>query len=175
MNQAIHLRSGTAGDLPLIEALYRQAFPEEDLVPLVRSLLQEPEGVLSLVATRGKRLVGHVVFTRCTVEPSGHVVALLGPLCAAPDLQKQGIGSRLVREGVKQVEAWPARQVLVLGDPNYYGRFGFLPSSPVTPPYPLPAEWSGAWQSLDFANSRSGEGGTLSVPPPWRDRSLWSD
>jgi len=174
MPQKTDLRPSTAEDLSRLEALYAAAFPDEDLVPLVRHLLRERDGVLSLVAVAGGELVGHVVFTRCKVEPGEHVVALLGPLCATPALQKQGIGSRLVRAGLEEVDTWNAVQALVLGDPNYYGRFGFLPGCKIAPPYPLPREWAEAWQHLELGSGPAPQSGELTVPPPWRALALWS-
>jgi len=158
-----------------LERLYEAAFPDEDLLPVVRRLLEEPDGVLSLVAVSGGRIVGHVIYTKCTVEPSGHTVALLGPLCAAPDLQKQSIGSRLVRTGLERLANWQASEALVLGDPNYYSRFGFLPGCRIDPPYALPEEWADAWQSLNLLANAAPDAGLLKVPAPWQDRALWSD
>lgn len=175
MSEDTDLRPGTDADVVSIETLYRSAFPEEDLVPLVRRLLQEQDGVLSLVAATSEDIVGHVIFTRCSVEPEARTVALLGPLCSAPSLQRQGIGSRLVRAGLEHLEAWQAVQVLVLGDPGYYGRFGFLPRCPIAPPYELPQDWAAAWQFLDLDSGKAPRTGRLLVPPPWQDSMLWSE
>ncbi len=175
MTEKTDLRPSAETDVLSIETLYRAAFPDEDLVPLVRRLLQEQDGILSLVAVSGEDIAGHVIFTRCTVEPGGHAVALLGPLCAAPSAQKQGIGSRLVRAGLERMEAWQAVKVLVLGDPGYYGRFGFLPRCAIAPPCAIPEEWAAAWQYLDLDGSRAPETGQLLVPPPWQDPRLWSE
>jgi len=170
----INLRPSSALDHPAIELLYRAAFPDEDLAPLVRALLGEPDGVLSLVAVQDADLAGHAIFTRCSVEPGGHSVALLGPLCVSPSRHRQGIGSRLVHAGLACLEQWWVSQVLVLGDPTYYGRFGFVPGSPVTPPYALPADWASAWQFLTLRSADAPKAGSLSVPTPWQDRALWT-
>ena len=66
------------------------------------------------------------------------------------------------------------RYVCVLGDPAYYGRFGFEPDDRVAPPYPLPQEWRSAWQSLSLCGNDRPARGTLSVPPPWRQPALWA-
>jgi hypothetical protein len=65
---ALTIRPSTPADTSALEALYAAAFPEEDLVPLVRSLLAEPDGVISLVAQQGGAVAGHVAFTLCRVE-----------------------------------------------------------------------------------------------------------
>ncbi|GAB4534625.1 MAG: N-acetyltransferase [Roseibium sp.] len=175
MTADIEVREARPADLPALEGLYRASFPEEDLVPLVRRLHQETDGVLSLVAVRGDEVIGNVIFTRCSVTPGNATVALLGPLCAAPAVQKQGVGSRLVKAGLEQVERWQAVKALVLGDPGYYGRFGFVPGCAIAPPHALPEEWAAAWQFLDLDADKAPRSGTLEVPPPWRDKALWSE
>lgn len=63
--------------------------------------------------------------------------------------------------------------VFVLGDPAYYGRFGFAPERGVAPPYPMPEEWADAWQSVGLDGTDSPRRGTLNVPSVWRRESLW--
>ena len=174
MTGTIELREATPHDLQGLEVLYRQAFPEEDLVPLVRSLLTGTDPLVSFVAVSSGRLVGHVIFTLCQVEPANVSAAMLAPLCAAPDLQKKGIGSRLVRAGLVALKARDTRIVTVLGDPGYYSRFGFEPDDGITTPCPIPAEWKQAWQSLRLDGSDQALGGKLVVPDVWKDPALWS-
>ncbi|MHA1189117.1 MAG: GNAT family N-acetyltransferase, partial [Alphaproteobacteria bacterium] len=64
--------------------------------------------------------------------------------------------------------------VYVLGDPAYYRRLGFESEDSVKPPYPLPEEWRGAWQSLGLGAGKPPLRGKLSVPQPWRQRALWA-
>jgi putative acetyltransferase len=168
------IRKSVAGDLAGLESLYPMAFPDEDLLPLVRELLQETEITMSLVGTIDPRLVGHVIFTRCGVVGSSSKAALLGPLAVTPAWQRQGIGSAIVRSGLQRLEDEGVSQVFVLGDPSYYRRFGFLPESRVTPPYTLPAEWEGAWQSRSLRGATASRPGELSLPKPWLQPSLWA-
>lgn len=81
---------------------------------------------LSLVATSGDRVVGHVVATRAHVD--GVPVLGLGPLAVRPDRQGEGIGAMLVRELLLRAEAAGESLVALLGDPAYYRRFGFVPA-----------------------------------------------
>ena len=157
-----------------LESLYPRAFPDEDLVPLVGDLLDDPEIVLSLVAIVDKQLIGHVAFTECSITDSDINVALLAPLAVDPSWQKQGIGSSLVRSGLRHLENDGVDVVCVLGDPNYYGRFGFVTEALIAPPYPLAPEWEGAWQSTSLGGKVSNATGVLSVPPVWRHEALWS-
>ena len=154
--------------------MYPQAFPDEDLVPLVRELLQKNVGALSLVATIASSLAGHVLFTRARLAESGDAAALLGPLAVSPAQQRRGIGSALVREGLDRLQREGVQQVLVLGDPAYYGRFGFTTESSVLTPYELPAEWATAWQSLTLGSNRAPGSGKLMLPEPWMRQKLWS-
>jgi putative acetyltransferase len=168
------IRESEAGDRRAIEALYPEVFPREDLLPLVRALLDEGAAVLSLVAVVERAVAGHGVFTRCSVAGSSAPVALLGPVAIAPRLQKRGLGSALIRDGFRRMEAEGAAQVCVLGDPAYYKRFGFAPERHVAPPYALPEEWRGAWQSVRLGGGHSIVDGKLTVPQPWRDPALWA-
>ena len=129
---------------------------------------------MSLVATAGREIAGHVIFTRCGLIGDDVNVALLGPLAVDLPWQKQGIGSALVRAGLQQMQGSGVSAVCVLGDPNYYRRFGFAPETRIEPPYPLPPEWEGAWQSANLGSASTGISGILSVPPVWRKPALWA-
>lgn len=174
MNDSLEIRKSVPGDLASIETLYPDAFPDEDLLPLVRDLLQEPSSTLSLVSIISSSLVGHVIFTNCGLAESPEKVALLGPLAVAPALQRQGIGSAMVRTGLQKLDNDGVSQVYVLGDPAYYRRFGFLPELGVAPPYPLPAEWRDAWQSMSLKSTEPPRQGRLSLPQPWLQPALWA-
>ena len=132
MTEDVEIRESVAGDRAAIEALYPQAFPDEDLVPLVRALLAEGPAVLSLVAATGSGVAGHVLFTRCGLAGGTGAAALLAPLCVAPARQRQGIGSALARAGLRRLEDEGVGRVFVLGDPAYYGRLGFRPEGKVS-------------------------------------------
>jgi putative acetyltransferase len=174
MIEKIEIRESLPNDVTSIEKLYPTAFPDEDLLPLVRELLRVEPMVLSLVGIADKALVGHVMFTTCGITGRTDKVMLLGPLAIAPAWQRQGIGSAIVRAGLRRSEIAGTNQVYVLGDPAYYSRFGFEPDDGVTPPYPLPEEWHDAWQSLSLRGDKPSLRGKLSVPPPWRQHALWA-
>ena len=173
MTDETQIRESWQGDIARIEALYPEAFPEEDLLPLIRELLPDTELVTSLVAAIGREIAGHVVFAACGVTGSSVKAALLGPLGVIPSRQKQGIGSALVRTGLQRMQDSGVGLVCVLGDPGYYRRFGFLPEADVEPPYTLPEEWGGAWQSLRLGDDRTPCAGKLVVPQQWLKPALW--
>lgn len=173
MTDRLEIRESTQGDSGAIESLYPEAFPDEDLLPLVRDLLRNASIATSLVAVVDSRIAGHGIFTKCGVEGSDLGVALLGPLAVAPTRQRRGIGSAIVRDGLGRMEGMGLNPVFVLGDPAYYARLGFLPERLVEPPYDLPAEWDGAWQSRRKVGMSAPGPGKLAVPRQWRPRALW--
>tara|TARA_B100000029_G_scaffold514761_1_gene618889 strand:+ start:706 stop:1233 length:528 start_codon:yes stop_codon:yes gene_type:complete len=163
-----------SGDMASIEKLYPDAFPEEDLLSLVNELLGEGSIVLSLAGSVDRTLVGHVIFTPCSVPGRTEEVSLLAPLAVSPAWQRRGIGSALVREGLRRLKNAGVVRVYVLGDPAYYGRLGFEPEADVMRPYPLPDEWQGAWQSIGLCQIEHPLHGRLSVPQPWQQPVLWA-
>ncbi|MCB9948269.1 MAG: N-acetyltransferase [Rhodospirillaceae bacterium] len=145
------VREAADDDLDRVLAVHRQAFGQETEAGLVRDLLADPSAAprLSLLATDGGRPVGHILFTAVTVAGAHPPVAaaILAPLAVVPGAQGRGIGRRLVEDGLRRLAASGTDLVFVLGDPQYYGRFGFEPASPrgLAAPYPLPEAYAEAW------------------------------
>lgn len=174
MQESIEIRISRPGDWAALQRLYPAAFPDEDLLPVVDELLKDEPNVLSLVAIQHENVISHIAFTRCTVEGFPNALSLLAPLAVTPERQRQGIGSALIHEGIRRRRDEGAVRIYVLGDPAYYGRFGFQAESNVQPPYPLPEEWQGAWQSLVLQDEESRPAGVLTVTPPWRKSEFWA-
>jgi putative acetyltransferase len=171
----MEIRSSTSQDKAPLKSLYDDAFPTEDLVPLVDALLACTGETVSLVAVEDAKVIGHVLLTFGSLEDTadGGRVALLGPLCVTPARQRQGIGRALIRAGMDRMRAAGVNVVLVLGDPAYYGQSGFKEETGIVPPYALPEEWRTAWQSLAFHNDRAIPRGRLALPAPWLNPGLW--
>lgn len=93
---------------------------------------------LSLVAERQGRLVGYVAASPATTGGQGGW-PLIGPLAVRPDCQRQGIGSALMRATLDRLRATGAPGAVLVGDPAYYGRFGFRSHAALTLPG-VPAE-----------------------------------
>lgn len=167
------IRPSTPEEVAEIVGIYPAIFPEEDLQPLVRDLLDEDEAVLSLVAVAGDEIIGHVVLTLCTIDDSADHVGLLGPLGVLPDRQGQGIGRALIQAGFEAMKQRGITKVCVLGDPDFYGRYGFEAEKDIEPPYDLPAEWDGAWQSVTLDDNAAPVRGILTPPKPWQKQALW--
>ena len=173
MTEKLEIRDSVSADFVAIELLYPDAFPDEDLLSLVRGLLPDTTVATSIVGVIDSRIVGHVIFTKCGVTGERLNAALLGPLVVTAKRQGQGIGSALVRAGLRQLKDKDVRFVCVLGDPAFYGRLGFLPETSIRPPYRLPAKYDGAWQSQSLRDTEAAYSGKLSVPIQWRQPSLW--
>jgi len=100
----------------------KAAFGREDEARLVGVLNKAGDSIVSLVAVEEGIIVGHVLLSQMAAP----FPALgLAPLSVRPDCQGRSLGSALVRAAVAQALAVGARAVFVLGDPDFYGRFGF--------------------------------------------------
>jgi putative acetyltransferase len=121
------IRSEIAGDEASINALNRLAFGGPGEWQIIARLRQAKLIALSLVAEEKGRIVGHILFSWLPVRIDSRDVAAvaLAPMAVHPDRQRRGIGSRLVREGLKRLPALGATAVIVLGHPHFYPRFGF--------------------------------------------------
>ena len=80
---------------------------------------------ISLVAEVDGKLVGHIAFSPVTFSDGSGNWYGLGPISVLPDYQKQGIGTKLVNEGLNMLKDLGAEGCVLVGDPNYYERFGF--------------------------------------------------
>lgn len=174
------LRSEQTADRPAILALTAAAFavspvtglpvegePEE--VELLRRLLDCEEYLpeFSIVAELDGEIVGHVISTRGWV---GELELLgLGPIGVLPRLQRHGIGSALMNEMVARANAAGERGIALLGGPEYYARFGFVPSTSLGVEPPDPA-WGGHFQLLPLAVWPGGVSGTFRYAGPFAGR-----
>ena len=85
--------------------------------------------VLSLVAVLEEDVVGHILFTKVSIGDSAVNALGLGPMAVLPELQHQGIGTRLLGEALERCRFAGYECVVVVGHPEYYPRFGFVPAS----------------------------------------------
>ena len=127
----ILIRTETFQDNQSIRRVNELAFARRNEADLVDALRENARPYVSLVAVVDEQIVGHIFFSRVTVESekSAFTAIGLGPMAVLPEHQNQGIGSELVREGLRECRRLGENIVVVLGHPNYYPRFGFVPAS----------------------------------------------
>ncbi|MCX7594074.1 MAG: N-acetyltransferase [Fischerella sp.] len=109
------------------------AFGRTEEAELVDKIRSSPNFIpqLSLIAVENQQVVGHILFSRIVIEaPQQTIPALaLAPLAVIPSRQHQGIGSKLVQAGLSKCCELDRAIVIVVGEPNYYQRFGFQTAS----------------------------------------------
>lgn len=120
------IRPECPADSAAVRHVHEAAFPTRAEADLVDRLRAGGKAAVSLVADDEGKIVGHIIFSPVTLDPVANVVGLgLAPVAVLPDHEKHGVGRRLIQNGLAECHAWGARFVVVLGDPAYYGRFGF--------------------------------------------------
>jgi putative acetyltransferase len=124
------IRAEQPADIAAIYQVNAIAFGREHEAKLVDRLRGLPH-TLSLVAVVENAIVGHVFFSPVTLEQvdtNNRPVVGLGPVAVQPEYQRQGIGAQLVLQGVEQCRQMGSAAVVVLGNPQFYARFGFMPA-----------------------------------------------
>lgn len=119
------LRLEESADQAALHAIYEAAFGQLAEATLVQHLRADGDLLLSLTA-HAEEPVGHIAFSRLSLNDTPALKGCaLAPLAIIPALQGQGVGTLLVEEGLKRMRAAGFDLVIVLGEPAYYGRFGF--------------------------------------------------
>ena len=144
------VRQAVAADHPAIRAVVVEAFKGDGEANLIESLRSAGDMVLELVAVRDDKIVGHILFSRLLVIAGGqnHAAVALAPLAVRPALQLKGIGHQLVEEAHSTLAPRETLSV-VLGDPSYYGRFGYSHARAAKFDSAYQCE---AWQALAWGN-----------------------
>ena len=140
---AIVIRPERDSDAPIIHALIAEAFrdmpfSEGDEADIVDALRRDGDLALSLVAEDAERMVGHVALSPVTVSDGTDRWYGLGPISVLPERQREGIGLRLMKRAIADSRAMGARGIVLLGDPAFYGRFGFEHDPKLAYPGPPP-------------------------------------
>ncbi|MEV3820901.1 GNAT family N-acetyltransferase [Aeromonas dhakensis] len=135
----ILIRPETVTDHDAIKAVTVAAFlkaPHTDHNEqlIVRDLRQAGALSLSLVAEQAGQVVGHLCFSPVTISDGSERWYGLGPISVSPELHGKGLGSRLMEAGLAELKGMGAAGCVVLGDPGFYGRFGFVSEPGLTLP-----------------------------------------
>jgi putative acetyltransferase len=140
----ISIRSEIPDDIAMIRKVNAAAFDTNAEAELVDRLRDAGATTLSKVAVLKKKMVGHILFSPVVIESkdSGLHVVGLGPMSVLPEHQRQGVGSKLVVAGLELCMSQGQPAVVVLGHPEFYPRFGFVPSRQysITCEYDVPPE-----------------------------------
>jgi len=149
----MNIRLAKNTDLESILKVIENAFSDEEnkvIMNFVAELSRETTSpsIKSLIAKVDNEVIGCVsyspIFLKSDSSISGYI---LSPLAVSPKHQKQGVGSNLIKSGIDMLTKEGVGVVLVYGDPDYYGRFGFNEEigHAFVPPYPLqyPFGWTG--------------------------------
>jgi putative acetyltransferase len=124
------VRSEKPTDLATIEQVTIAAFDgkwySDQTEHLVVNRLREAGAMsVSLVAEFDRKVIGHIAFSVVTINGEDKGWYGLGPVSVSPEFQKQGIGSKLIQEGLSVLKEKGAKGCVLEGDPGYYQRFGF--------------------------------------------------
>lgn len=122
----VSIRRAQPADHAAIRGVESAAFPSAAEADLIEALRDAADVVLELVAEKAGMVVGHVLFSRLWIEgPDERFPAVaLGPVAVLPERQRQGVGRSLIEEAHRRLES-RERLSVVLGEPSWYGRFGY--------------------------------------------------
>lgn len=133
------IRPATPKDIKDVPQLIENAFESHGEALLVSELREAGAIEYELVATINYKLVGHVVLSKLDA-PEGCLA--LAPLSVDPDHQREGVGAALIQKALEAAEEDEWTAVFVVGNPNYYGKFGFDVDDADGFDTPYPAEFT---------------------------------
>lgn len=161
----VHLtpRAVTSDDYLDISVLLSTVFDGPDEARLVERLRKDGDVGLELLCEDAKGVFGYVCFARM-VLPQGFWS--LSPVAIKQSYQGQGLGDRLIRRGLDKVRQSGVSGIVVLGDPNFYTRFGFSKAAAAGLDSPYSREHTMVYP---IANGAKGIAGRLVYPPAFSD------
>lgn len=168
----VEIRKETAADQASVFEVNKLAFGQDNEARFVDAIRCSDSYVqdLSLVAEKDGEIVGHILFT---IQPiagkDGDFTALmLAPVAVKPGYQRQGIGSKLLTEGLKACKEKGYTAVIVVGHPEYYPKFGFREARAlgIEASFPVPDE---AFMALELVpGSLKDVSGTIALAPEFK-------
>jgi len=155
-------------DREQVRKVNEAAFDRSDEADLIDRLQAEGAVLLSLVAESDGQIIGHILFSRMTVETAQGLMAAvsLAPMAVLPGNQGRQVGSQLVRLGLTRLRDHGERIVIVLGHEHYYPRFGFSSEKARCLASPFPPE---AFMALELSDGAlAGVHGVVRYPSAFR-------
>ena len=152
----MEIRPARPADSAGIRNVHLRAFPTPLEADLVEKLEADGDACFSIVAEDAGVIVGHVLLSRMTAEVDGQPLRALGlaPVGVVPDRQNQGIGGALVEAAVAAARESGEQLLFLLGEPDYYGRFGFTAER--AQPFASPYAYFQALALVELAPVKSG-------------------
>jgi putative acetyltransferase len=143
-------------DFKSIYEIHVKAFKQKDESKLVERIRSSKNFIpeLSLVAEENGKILGHILFSKIKIIGEEEYESLaLAPMAVLPELQRRGIGSKLIKEGLNKARELGFNSVIVLGHKDYYPRFGFERASKwnIKCPFEVPDEAFMAIELIDGA------------------------
>lgn len=137
LNMEIHIRNEESRDVNAVREILRATFPTDAESRLVDALRANGKAIISLVAVNEKdEVLGHILFSEVSIaspggaSPPNEAKGIgLAPVAVRPDMQSRRIGSKLIYQGLRLCSQLRYDYCVVLGSPEYYGRFGFEKAS----------------------------------------------
>jgi len=128
----ILIRPETPADHTAIHDVTERAFAtmpysDGDEQELIDKLRESEVLSISLVAESDGEVAGHIAFSPASAADGSQGWFALGPVAVEPKLQRQGVGKKLIRQGIELLGKLNASGCVLVGDPNYYSYFGFKP------------------------------------------------
>ena len=133
INSNLTIRPEQVNDYDAVFEINSQTFETEGEAKLVNALRNAKIDLIALVAELSGKAVGHILFSPVSIEHTASSIKVfgLGPMAISSDLQKKGIGSKLVQAGLKQCKQESVDAVFVLGYQEFYTKFGFQLARPL--------------------------------------------
>ncbi len=165
------IRPETPEDVDSIGYVNEQAFGQESESELIEKLRNRGVLTISLVALQDGEIVGHIAFSPVVIESelSSFEAIALAPMAVLPAYQRKGIGGQLARAGLEECRRLGHEIIVLVGHPDYYPRFGFVPARPkdIECEFEVPEE---AWMILELQEGAlAGKRGTVRFQPEFKE------